>query len=176
MKNIFDKGFYTDKNLSKIGFKKIGKNVKISKSCLIVGVKNISLGNNIRIDAFTSIIAKDGYLTLENNIHIGGHGHILCAGGIIIKNNSTLSQGVRLYSQSDDYSGKKPTGLFVKSKNLNYIKGKILIGPHSILGSGTIVLPNVTISKKVSIGALSLVNKDIKFPGVYSGIPVKKNK
>ena len=85
MKNIFDKGFYTDKNLSKIGFKKIGKNVKISKSCLIVGVKNISLGNNIRIVAFTSIIAKDGYLKLENNVHIGGHGHILCAGGIIKK-------------------------------------------------------------------------------------------
>ena len=64
----------------------------------------------------------------------------------------------------------------MKSKNLNYIKAKIIIGPDCILGSGSIVLPNVTISKKVSIGALSLVNKDIKLSGLYSGIPVKKNK
>ncbi len=176
MNNIFDNGFYENKTLAKIGFKKIGKNVKISKSCLIIGIKNISLGSNIRIDAFTSIIADKGYLILGNNIHIGGHGHILCSGGVIIKNNSTLSQGVRLYSQSDNYSGKKPTGLFVKNKNSNYIKGKITIGPNTIIGSGSIVLPKVNISKKVSIGALSLVNKNINLPGVYSGIPVKKNR
>ena len=61
MNNIFDNGFYENKTLTKIGFKKIGKNVKISKSCLIIGIKNISLGSNIRIDAFTSIIADKGY-------------------------------------------------------------------------------------------------------------------
>jgi len=32
----------------------------------------------------------------------------------------------------------------------------------------------INISKKVSIGELSLVNKNINSPGVYSGIPVKK--
>ena len=91
MKNIFDNGFYDNKTLNKAGFNKIGKNVKISKSCLIIGLKNISLGSNIRIDAFTSIIANKGFLKL-GNIHIGGHGHLLCSGGITIKNNCTFSQ------------------------------------------------------------------------------------
>tara|TARA_B100000401_G_C52707860_1_gene672391 strand:- start:460 stop:996 length:537 start_codon:yes stop_codon:yes gene_type:complete len=175
MKNIFNSGFYNNKTLNKIGFKEIGKNVKISKSCLIIGIKNITLGHNIRIDAFTSIIADRGYLKLGNNIHIGGHGHLLCSGGIIIEDNCTFSQGVRIYSQTDDYSGKKPTGLFVKNKNSNYIKGKIIIGSKSIVGSGSIILPNVTLSKNSSIGSLSLVNKSILTPGTYSGIPVKRN-
>ena len=175
MKNIFDNGFYNNKTLNKIGFKKIGKNVKISKSCLIIGLKNISLGNNIRIDSFTSIIADKGYLNLGSNIHIGGHGHILCSGGVTIKSGCTFSQGVRIYSQSDDYSGTKPTGIFVKNKYKNYKRGKIIIGSNSIIGSGSIVLPNVQISKNSSIGALSLVNKNILLPGTYSGIPVKKN-
>tara|TARA_B100000700_G_scaffold185633_1_gene204489 strand:+ start:97 stop:630 length:534 start_codon:yes stop_codon:yes gene_type:complete len=175
MKNIFDNGFYENKTLNKAGFKKIGKNVKISKSCLIIGLKNISLGSNIRIDAFTSIIADKGFLRLGNNIHFGGHGHILCAGGVIIQNNCTFSQGVRIYSQSDDYSGKKPTGLFVKNKQQNYKRGKVIIGAKSLIGSGSIILPNVKISKNTSIGALSLVNKHILKPGTYSGIPVKKN-
>ena len=175
MKNIFDIGFYNNKTLNKVGFKKIGRNVKISKSCLIIGVKNISLGSNIRIDAFTSIIADKGYLKLGNNIHIGGHGHILCSGGITIEDNCTFSQGVRIYSQSDDYSGKKSTGLFVKNKNSNYIKGKIIIGSKSIVGSGSIILPKVKLPKNSSIGSLSLVNKSLLTPGTYSGIPVRKN-
>ena len=41
MKNLFDNGFYESQQLKKIGFKKIGKNVQISKNCLIVGIKNI---------------------------------------------------------------------------------------------------------------------------------------
>ena len=175
MKNIFDNGFYDNKTLNKAGFNKIGKNVKISKSCLIIGLKNISLGSNIRIDAFTSIIANKGFLKLGNNIHIGGHGHLLCSGGITIKNDCTFSQGVRIYSQSDDYSGKKPTGLFVKNKYQNYKKGEIIIGAKSLIGSGSIILPNVKISKNTLIGALSLINKNILKPGTYSGIPVKKS-
>ena len=175
MKNIFDNGFYDNKTLNKAGFNKIGKNVKISKYCLIIGLKNISLGSNIRIDAFTSIIANKGFLKLGNNIHIGGHGHLLCSGGITIKNNCTFSQGVRIYSQSDDYSGKKPTGLFVKNKYQNYKKGEIIIGAKSLIGSGSIILPNVKISKNTLIGALSLINKNILKPGTYSGIPVKKS-
>ena len=175
MKNIFDNGFYDNKTLNKAGFNKIGKNVKISKSCLIIGLKNISLGSNIRIDAFTSIIANKGFLKLGNNIHIGGHGHLLCSGGVTIKNNCTFSQGVRIYSQSDDYSGKKPTGLFVKNKYQNYKKGEVIIGAKSIIGSGSIILPNVKISKNTMIGALSLINKNILKPGTYSGIPVKKS-
>ena len=175
MKNIFDNGFYDNKTLNKAGFNKIGKNVKISKSCLIIGLKNISLGSNIRIDAFTSIIANKGFLKLGNNIHIGGHGHLLCSGGITIKNNCTFSQGVRIYSQSDDYSGKKPTGLFVKNKYQNYKKGEVIIGAKSLIGSGSIILPNVKISKNTLIGALSLINKNILKPGTYSGIPVKKS-
>ena len=175
MKNIFDNGFYDNKTLNKAGFNKIGKNVKISKSCLIIGLKNISLGSNIRIDAFTSIIANKGFLKLGNNIHIGGHGHLLCSGGVTIKNNCTFSQGVRIYSQSDDYSGKKPTGLFVKNKYQNYKKGEVIIGAKSIVGSGSIILPNVKISRNTMIGALSLINKNILKPGTYSGIPVKKS-
>ena len=175
MKNIFDNGFYNNKTLNKLGFKKIGKNVKISKSCLIIGIKNISFESNIRIDAFTSIIADKGYLKLGKNIHIGGHSHFLCSGGIEIEDNCTFSQGVRLYSQTDDYSGKKPTGLFVKNKNSNYTRGKIIIGSKTIIGSGSIILPNVKISKNTSIGALSLVKKSILIPGTYRGIPVKKN-
>ena len=93
---------------------------------------------------------------------------------MIIEDNCTLSQGVKIYSQTDDYSGKSPTGLFVKNKDQNYKKGKVKIGSFSIIGSGTVILPEITIAKKCSIGALSLVNKNLSKSGVYAGIPCKK--
>ena len=89
MKNIFDSGFYKNHQLKKLPFKNIGKNVMISKNCLIIGVKNISMLDNVRIDSFTRIIAEEGYLKIGKNVHIGGHGHILCSGGVIINNNCT---------------------------------------------------------------------------------------
>ena len=67
--NWNDKTF-SEEELKGLGFKKIGTNIKISKNILIVGIENISLGSNIRIDDFTCIIAKEGFLSLYNNIHI----------------------------------------------------------------------------------------------------------
>ena len=66
--------------------------------------------------------------------------------------------------------------MFVKNKYQNYKKGEIIIGAKSLIGSGSIILPNVKISKNTLIGALSLINKNILKPGTYSGIPVKKVK
>jgi acetyltransferase-like isoleucine patch superfamily enzyme/folate-dependent phosphoribosylglycinamide formyltransferase PurN len=175
-KNIFDRGFYTERDLNKLPFKYLGKNIKISKDCLIKGVKNISIKNNVRIDSYTSIIANIGSLKIGNDVHIGGHGHLLCAGDLIIENKCTLSQNVKIYSQTDDYSGKFSHGLFVKDKKKNYIKGKVKIGSGTIIGSGTVILPGVSIKGETSIGALSLVNKDINEVGIYGGIPCKKIK
>ena len=38
------------------------------------------------------------------------------------------------------------------------------------------ILPGVSIKDETSIGALSLVNKDINEVGIYGGIPCKKIK
>ena len=175
-KNIFDRGFYTERDLKKLPFKYLGKNVRISKDCLIKGVKNISIKDNVRIDSYTSIIANAGSLKIGNDVHIGGHGHLLCAGNLIIGNKCTLSQNVKVYSQTDDYSGKFSHGLLDKDKKKNYIKGKVKIGSGTIIGSGTVILPGVSIKDETSIGALSLVNKDINEVGIYGGIPCKKIK
>ena len=176
MKKIVTDNFYSQRSLKKFNFKKVGSNVKISKNSLIIGHENISLGSDIRIDAFSTIIANRGKLKLENKVHIGSHSHLLASGGISIGSNCTISQGVKIYSQSDDYSGKKPAGLFLKKKISNYIKAKVEIENYVIVGSGSVILPGVKITQGCSIGALSLVNKSLKSLGIYAGIPCKKIK
>ena len=51
-------GYYDEKELKKLGLKKIGNNVKLSKFAQIYDPKNISIGDNVRIDDFCVLIGN----------------------------------------------------------------------------------------------------------------------
>jgi len=112
--------FYDQDELIKIGFKKVGTNVKIHKSCVVVGVENIVIGDNVRIDGFTSIIASnEGNLTLGSHIHIASHCYIGAGFGVIMDDFSGLAYGVKIHSMSDDYSGNYLTNSTIPSEYKN---------------------------------------------------------
>jgi len=48
-----------------------------------------------------------------------------------------------------------------------------LLGKHCIVGSNSVVLPNVKFNEGSSVGALSLVNRDLEAWKLYAGIPAK---
>lgn len=174
--NPFDKGYFYSEDLKNMGFKHVGTNVKIAKNCTIIGLENINIKNNVRIDGGVTISCKHGNLNIGNYIHIGGNCHLACAGGITLDNFSGLSQGVRVYSSTDDYSGKSLTNPTIPSTYLKTITKPVNIGKHVIIGSGSVILPGVVIGMGSSVGALSLVTKPLNNWGVYFGIPVKKLK
>ncbi len=47
---------------------------------------------------------------------------------------------------------------------------------HVIIGANSVILPNLTIGEGTSVGALSLVTKDLDPWGIYAGIPVRRLK
>ena len=48
------------------------------------------------------------------------------------------------------------------------------IGRHVIIGTGSIILPGVTLEEGVAVGALSLMKKDCLAFGIYMGSPAKR--
>jgi acetyltransferase-like isoleucine patch superfamily enzyme len=174
--NPFNQGYYETEALLKFGFKSVGENVKIAKNTTIIGLSNISLGNNIRIDGNVVIAANSGSLTLGNYIHIGGGCYLGCAGGITMCDFSGLSQGTSIYSGTDDYSGASLTNPTVPLKYLKIKLASVKLGKHVIVGAGTVILPGVTIGDGSSVGALSLVTKSLDDWGIYFGTPAKKLK
>ena len=174
--NPFDQGYYGSRELLEFGFKSIGDNVNIAKNCTIIGTENISIGNNVRIDGNVTIVSHSGFLSLGCYIHIGGGCHLACAGGITLKDFSGLSQGVRIYSATDDYSGGSLTNPTVPKKFLDVKAEPVCLEKHVIVGSGSIILPGVTIGEGSSVGALSLVNMSLDEWGVYAGVPPKRLK
>lgn len=174
---MFDPGYYTDEELKNAGFKSLGTNVSIAKNCTLVGLSNISIGDNVRIDGYCTIIATgEGYLNLGSFIHIGSYCLLSAGAGIVMEDFSGISQGVKIYSRTDDYSGKHLTNPMVPEKFTGVTEGKVELKKHVIVGSGSVILPRVTIGEGSSVGALSLVMKDLDDWGVYFGSPAKKLK
>lgn len=169
--------FFNQEELIEMGFKKVGRDSKIHKSCIVVGVENISIGNNVRIDGFTSIIASgSGFLNLGSHIHIAAHCHLGAGAGIIMDDFSGLAFGTQIHSMSDDYGGNYLTNSTIPVEYKNIISDIVYIGKHSIIGANSVILPGVRIEVGCSVGAMSLINKNLDPWSVYVGCPVKKIK
>ena len=50
----------------------------------------------------------------------------------------------------------------------------VFLGKHVIVGSGSVILPGVTLHEGVAVGALSLVKCDCAAFGIYVGTPAKR--
>lgn len=175
MHELFNPGYYTENDLQHAGLRHVGNNVRVAKNCVIVGLENISIGSNVRIDGYSTLVAPGGgQISIGNHVHIGGYCFLSGGAGITLEDFSGLSQGVRLYSKTDDYSGASMTNPTVPEEFTNCKSGPIHLGRHVIIGSGSIVLPDVTIFEGVAVGALSLVTKSLNSWGIYAGTPAKR--
>ena len=166
--------YLTTEQLHEMGFKSLGKNVKISDKASIYNADQIEIGDNARIDDFCVI---SGRVKIGRNVHIAPL--CLVAGGeegITLSDFSGLAYQVQIFAQSDDYSGKTLTNPTVPSEYKKEYKKSVFLGKHVIIGAGSIVFPGVHISEGCSVGALTLVNKSTEEWGIYLGNPAKRIK
>lgn len=166
--------FLTQKQLEEMGFKALGRNIKISDKASIYNADQIQIGDHSRIDDFCVI---SGNVNIGRNVHIA----IFCniAGGekgITLEDFSGLAYGCHVFTQSDDYSGKTLTNPTVPDKYKREIKKPIVIGRHAIVGTNSLVFPGVVLAEGTSIGALSMVTKSTEEWSVYFGCPAKRLK
>lgn len=159
--------------LSRLGFKSIGENVRISEHASIYNPSNISIGDNVRIDDFCILSAGDGGIYLGNHIHIAAYSSIIGAGKVLVSDYCNISSRVSIYSSSDDYSGAYLTSPVIAEQFTNVDHSPVSIEAHCIVGCGSVILPGSTLKIGVSIGALSLVKGELKALSIYAGVPLR---
>lgn len=166
-----DNSFYSEAELKEMGFKQIGQNVKISKKASIYGASNMILGNNVRIDDFCALSGK---VELGDYIHIAVYSAIFGGdAGVKMNDFTCLSSRCVVYAISDDYSGESMTNPMVDMKYRNVISERVELGRHVLIGSGSTILPGVTIGEGTSVGSMSLVRTSLDAWGIYAGIPCR---
>lgn len=166
--------FYNTEELKTLGFKRIGKDILLSKKASIYNPEKIVLGSNLRIDDFCIISAGVGEIEIEDHVHIAPFCLISGSAKIHISKYSGLSSHCRIYSSSDDYTGGFMTNPTIPKELRNVISKPVLLGEHVIVGSGSIILPGVTLNIGCAIGANSMVNRDCDEFYIYHGNPIKK--
>jgi acetyltransferase-like isoleucine patch superfamily enzyme len=163
-----------NKDIQNLGFQSIGKNVKISDKATFYNCSKISIADNSRIDDFCVLAAGEGGIEIGSHVHIAVGSTIIGTGKITLSDFSGISSRVAIYSSSDDYSGRTMTNPTVPSEFTSVTHADVFLGKHVIVGSGSVILPGVTIEEGVAIGALSLVTKDCRSFGIYAGNPAKR--
>jgi galactoside O-acetyltransferase len=166
--------FLSSIELSKIPFKKIGTNVKISNKASIYEPEKIEIGDYSRIDDFSVISGK---ITIGSFVHLAVFSNLAGGSeGIILDDFSGLAYGCHVFSQSDDYSGHTLTNPTIPDKYKNETKKSVYIGRHCIVGTSSIIFPGVHLAEGTAVGAGAVVTKSTQEWSIYIGNPAKRIK
>lgn len=165
--------YLNEEQLLSIGFNRVGKNVKISDMARFYNPGKISIGDNVRIDDFCIV---SGNVSLGNNIHLAVYSYITgCDAGVVMEDFSGLAYGVKVFTDSDDYSGRSLTNPTIPDKyKPKKISKPIIIERHVIVGANSIIFPGVTLKIGTAVGAMTMITKTTEEWSIYSGIPARK--
>lgn len=157
-----DTGFLDDAGVAALGLASVGANVRIDAAARFYGAGRIEVGSHTRIDAFCVLSAGVGGIRIGNHVHVAAHGFIAGAGRIELDDFANVSGRVSIYSSNDDYSGTTLTGPTVPEELRDVHVAPVHVGRHVIVGSGSVILPGVTIGDGAAVGALSIVKRDVE--------------
>ena len=159
--------------LEKLGVTCGGDNVIVHASCVLVHPEGLRLGNNVRVDPFC-IISATGGVEIGNFVHVGAYTSISGGAGIAIGSYCGISYGVRIFTVTEDLSGRFMTNPTIPAGFRRVKSGPVRMEQHSGLCAGVLVLPGVTIGEGAMVGAASLVRKDVTPWEMWFGVPAKR--
>lgn len=170
MQNPFDPGYYTSAELRTFGFKSIGENVQIAKTCKIVGLHNIEIGDNSRVDDFTTLIAT-GPLTIGSRVHIHSYCQVGARGGVTFEDFTNLASGCLVFSASDDPLGRYMAGGVSPEHCTKPKVAPVRFCRHSTAYVRCTVLPGVTLGEGSIVCPQSVVGRDLPAWMIARGNP-----
>lgn len=142
--------------------------VKTFEYTKIIGLENIEFGKKIIIDDFVLIYAKEK-IKIGNYVHIASFSSISGGGELIMEDFSGLASGCRIVTGSDDFKDWGFGNPTISDQFRNSKTGKIKIGKFAIIGTNSVILPDVNIGEGVAVAANSLITKDLEPWGIYVG-------
>lgn len=159
--------FYSEEELKEIGFAHVGHDVCISRKASIYGAEDIWIGNHVRIDDFCVLSGK---IKFGNYIHVAVMTALFGGtAGIVFEDYTGISSRCAVYATTDDYSGEYMTNPTVPEEFTHVIDEPVVIEKHSIIGTGSTILPGVTLKEGTALCAMTLATKDTKPWGIYMG-------
>ena len=80
---------------------------------------------------------------------------------------------MKIFSQSDDFSGAHLTGPTIPSQFVSTLEGAVVIRRHAVIGANSVIMPGVVVGTGAILGSLSLAKDSLADWGMYAGIPAR---
>lgn len=150
-----------------------GKNVIVGRTVRIRYPELVHIGDNCIIDDFTYISTA---LFLDEYVHIAAGCKLIGGRKCTVRFGrfSTLAPNVVISAGTDDYRAGIATPFVSEKYKANAEFGDVVFGRHCLVGASTVVLPRVNFADGASVGALSLVKRDLKAWTLYAGVPARE--
>jgi acetyltransferase-like isoleucine patch superfamily enzyme len=156
-------------------FGRVGHHCRIYKPLLLSNPRFVFIGNNTLIRAGarieTIILHKADPPTLKigSNVNIEQNAHLICGKGIIIEDNVSIAPNCAILDTKHPF--RDITDQTKLGDRIEPGSRPIIIGANTLIGFGSIILPNVRIGKNCIIGANSTVRHDVPDYCVAAGNP-----
>lgn len=160
--------------MTTIPFAKRGIDVTVWPQAKIVQPDRISIGSHVIIDDFCFIVG--GKKTeIGDYVHMASFASSTGGGELFIGDFCSIAQGVSFLTGTDDYTGTwgglpNPT---IPARFRNPKRYFIRMEKHAMVGQGARVFPGVTLGEGCTVGAMSLVLKDLPPWTICTGIPAR---
>lgn len=152
--------------------REIGKNVLIDTGVFLNGLRNISLGDYVWIDANCRIDAMLGEVRIGRRVHMAPNGIIGTREPVIIEDYVGLSAGVKIYSNSEHpIAGKRMSGPMVPERYKAFHSKQITLHKDSFVGANSVLLPGAELGEGAIVGANCVISKVIEPWTIVVGIP-----
>jgi len=156
--------------------KKCGNNVIIRPLTKIANPEVVVISDNAIIDDFTLLVGGKG-MKIGRNTHIASFVSIIGGGTFELGDFAGISAGSRIITGSDDFSGVSMTNPSIPEKYKPKLhQGYVKIGKHAVLGTNTVVHPDVIIGEGAVTGSNTLVVKNLEPWTIYIGTPAREHR
>ena len=162
--------------LFKFKFKKMGQGVLIGTNVETVMPNQIEVADYVFIDHHVSLNAMAGSIKVGRRVHIAPYAIITGTGGVDIGDYAGVGAFVRIYSHSEaPIDGKRMSGPMIPESMKGMITAPVVLGKDSLVGTGAVILPGVTLGEGAIVAANSFVPANKKLPPytIWAGVPVK---
>ena len=151
--------------------KKSGSDISLGIGIAITGGKNIEIGNSVNIERFSSLhshsegsIIIGSNVSMSKNVMIGGAD----GGEVIIGNDVMIGPNVVLRASDHTFTNRE-----LAMNKQGHSGGRIIIGDDVWIGANATITRNVSIGPHSIVGAGSVVTKDVAPYSVVGGVPSK---
>ncbi|MCU9533608.1 acyltransferase [Streptococcus sp. CSL10205-OR2] len=151
-------------------FNKIGKSSYLGPSVSLIGTKNITIGNQVRIFPGNRMETyNSGTIIIEDNCSIGQNFHIISdKTNLLIGKNTTISGNVFITNVNHSYEKIDIHILEQPMKNI-----ETTIGDNCFIGFGVAIQAGTKLGKQCIVGSNSVVKGEFPDYSVIVGSPAK---